>query len=248
VRKTTAVLWMFTLTTACAAGDDDRGAADSTSAATVGDTGGDSTTGGTTMPTSTTATATTLTGGMTSTGPETTEGGDTTNGGDTTTGASELSCDSYCTTYLGGCVDFNEYANEQDCLDNCAQWPVGEASDTANDSLGCRLYHATVASGTDPDVHCPHAGPSGAGMCIEADAPTCDVYCTRYFANCENDLNAFADMDECLDTCNGWYPGTDADVEGHTVGCHSYHANAAAGDPETHCPHAGPGGGGICVL
>jgi hypothetical protein len=37
-------------------------------------------------------------------------------------------------------------------------------------------------------------------------------------------------------------------VGGHTIGCHTYHAMAAANDEALHCPHAGPGGGGVCVL
>lgn len=32
----------------------------------------------------------------------------------------------------------------------------------------------------------------------------------------------------------------------NTVGCRSYHADAAQADPATHCQHAGPGGGGQC--
>lgn len=245
MRTTTAVLCLLTLTTACAAGNDDRDGADTTTAATVGDSGDGSTGAATTMPSSTT-TATTGGESMTS-DPGTSDGGATSDGGDTT-GGGELTCDAYCGVYLDGCADHSEYANMQDCLDNCAQWPSGAASDTASDSLGCRLYHATVAASTDPDVHCPHAGPSGAGMCVDPEAPTCDVYCTRYFGNCHDELNAFADMDECMATCATWYPGSDADVDGHTIGCHSYHANAAVGDPATHCPHAGPGGGGVCVL
>jgi len=34
--------------------------------------------------------------------------------------------------------------------------------------------------------------------------------------------------------------GTSADTTGNTIGCHLYHANAAAGTGAmTHCPHAG---------
>lgn len=213
--------------------------------ASVGESSEGTTGGGTTLP----ATATSLTGGMTTMpDPGTTDGGATSDGGDTTTGASELTCDAYCGIYLDGCADHSDYANMQNCLDNCAQWPVGDASDTGADSLGCRIYHATVASSTDPDIHCPHAGPSGAGVCVDAEAPTCELFCNRYFSNCQDELNAFEDMAECVETCSTWYPGSESDVDGHTVGCHSYHANAAVGDPATHCPHAGPGGGGICVL
>lgn len=186
----------------------------------------------------------------TTTNPTTTSatGMDTTDDGSGSTGMADLSCEAYCGIYLQACADFSEYANEQDCMDNCDQWPLGSPDDTAGDSLGCRQYHVTVASGTDPDIHCPHAGPSGADVCVAADAPTCDLYCSRYFENCTEDLNAFTDMGDCMDQCASWYPGTEDDVDGHTIGCHAYHAGAAAADPDLHCPHAGPGGGGVCVL
>lgn len=168
--------------------------------------------------------------------------------GDTGTPA-ELDCASYCAQYTSACDDYNAYANEQDCMDHCAQWPVGTEADTAGDTLGCRLYHATVAGTAEPDVHCPHAAPNGGGVCAEADAPACADYCDAYFDNCTDDLNAYVDMDDCLAQCEPWYQGTAADSAGNTVGCRTYHAGApAAGDPELHCPHAGPGGAGVCVF
>jgi hypothetical protein len=250
MRNTLTLLGMLAMVVACSEGDDDRNddAADETG--TVGgdsdSSGGDS--GMTTMTTATTATtATTLTTDPTD--PTDAESsGDVDTGDAESTGTADLGCAEYCGLYLVACVDFDAYANEVDCMDNCAQWPVGAAADTAVDSLGCRTYHAMVAGSTDPELHCPHASPSGAGTCIAEAAPTCDLYCTRYFENCTDNLNVFGDMAECMTTCGDWYPGTFKDTDGHTVGCHSYHADAAMGDPELHCPHAAPGGGGICVL
>lgn len=162
--------------------------------------------------------------------------------------AGDPTCSAYCTIYLDACQDFSEYANEQDCADNCAQWPVGTADDVGGDSLGCRTYHATVASSTDPSLHCPHAGPSGDMTCVDDQAPQCELYCTRYFNNCEGDLNLWADRDECMTECATWYPGQGTDDAGDSVGCRSYYANLASADPDLHCPNAGPGGGEACVL
>lgn len=163
--------------------------------------------------------------------------------------AAELDCATYCATYTDSCNDYNAYANAQDCMDHCGQWPVGAETDTAGDTLGCRIYHATVAGTAEPDVHCPHAGPNGGGVCSAADAPACVDYCDTYFDNCTEDLNAYVDMDDCLAQCEPWYPGTTGDTAGNTVGCRTYHAGApAVGDPELHCPHAGPGGAGVCVF
>jgi len=39
---------------------------------------------------------------------------------------------------------------------------------------------------------------------------------------------------------------SDLDSTGNTIGCRTYHANASATDPTTHCPHAGPTGGNFC--
>lgn len=166
----------------------------------------------------------------------------------TTTGGVEPTCEDYCGIYETACVDITEYDNNQACLDQCSQWPVGEAGAVDGDSLGCRLYHVTVASTTEPLTHCPHAGPSGAGVCVDAAAPTCADYCTDYFANCTKDLNLYADEADCAAQCAAWYPGTLADTVGDTVGCRLYHSGAAMADAATHCPHAGPGGGGVCVI
>lgn len=160
----------------------------------------------------------------------------------------EQSCDAYCDLYLDACQDYSEYANRQHCLDHCSQWPLGDELDTGHDSLGCRIYHSTVASGTDPNLHCPHSGPSGEATCVSQEAPACELYCTRYFNNCEGDLNLWESMDSCMGQCALWYKGTVDDISGHTTGCRSYYANLAAGNAEMHCPNAGPGGGDACVL
>ena len=120
-------------------------------------------------------------------------------------------------------------------------------NETAGDSLGCRTYHATVAGTTEPLVHCPHAGPSGAGVCINADAPSCADYCTSYFDSCLDDMNAYLDEADCLAQCASFYPGKEGDTVGDTIGCREYHAGVAKGEPVIHCPHAGPGGAGVCV-
>jgi len=167
-----------------------------------------------------------------------------------TTGPVEQSCEAYCDLYLNSaCGDFKEYDNNEACMAQCNQWPPGEADAVDGDSLGCRLYHATVADSTDPDVHCPHAGPSGDGVCVDDNAPACTDYCAEYFLYCmgKNDVYE-TDLDACLSACGEWYPGSDADVDGDTVGCRTYHAGAALGDPELHCPHASPSGGGVCVV
>ena len=246
-------LWLltslFTVTLAGCSDDGSDSTTTTTSPATMTGTATDATGTGTdgtgTDGTGTTAEPTTeapTTDATTST-TSTSTTSDTT----TTTGGVELTCDEYCGIYATACVDSNEYDNNQACLDQCAQWPVGDAGAIDGDSLGCRLYHVTVASTTEPLTHCPHAGPNGAGVCVDAAAPTCETYCKQYFSSCTKDLNLYVDDADCLAQCGDWYPGNVADVGGDTVGCRLYHAGAAMADAATHCPHAGPGGGGVCV-
>lgn len=232
--RTTLIMLTSTLSLALGGCGDDGGAMDDSTTAATND---GSTTGGTGTP-------------------ETTETGDPPVGSTddgmmdgTTAAVPALECAEYCGIYMEACVDFTEYANDQECMDQCGQWPVGAAEDVGGDSLGCRTYHATVASSADPDVHCPHAGPSGAMTCTAADAPTCADYCDTYFDSCTDDLNVYVDMDDCLAQCAPWYPGTVGDVAGNTIGCRTYHAGApAVGDPDLHCPHAAPGGADVCVF
>ena len=172
---------------------------------------------------------------------------DTSTTDDSTGNPAALSCESYCDLYQMGCQDFSEYANTEECLSQCAQWPIGLPEDTAGDSLGCRTYHVTVANTTDPNVHCPHAGPNGAETCVSADAPQCGDYCSVYFNNCTEKLNLYKDMDDCMAQCGEWYPGVKDASEGDSIGCRTYHAGVAQSDAMTHCPHAGPGGAGVCV-
>ncbi len=172
----------------------------------------------------------------------------TTGDSDTDEPPIELDCGTYCAQYEQACQDFSEYANIQHCMDHCNQWPEGTTADVDGDSLGCRTYHVTVAGSVDAQLHCPHSGPSGSLVCVDLEGPTCDLYCTRYFNNCEGDLNLWADMNECMDTCTQWYPGGDTDTGGHSIGCRSYYANLAASDADMHCVNAGPGGGEACVL
>lgn len=235
---------------------DDSGNAEGV--ADTGDTGGEdsggmTTDGGGMTPITTTlntsTTIPTANDGSTDDGDESTDGGSSEDGATGTTGGVELSCETYCGIYEEACTDYSEYSNTQECMDHCAQWPVGTLDDTGDDSLGCRIYHATVAGSVDPAEHCPHSGPSGAETCTSEDAPDCQTYCDTYLGNCLDDNSVYADMEDCMTQCAPWYPGITGDVGGNSIGCRTYHSGApAVGDPEMHCPHAGPGGDGVCVF
>jgi hypothetical protein len=77
-------------------------------------------------------------------------------------------------------------------------------------------------------------------------ALSCATYCTSLMATCTGANQQFTGMDQCLNSCKAYPVGTAADQSGNTLGCRTYHAANAKGDPATHCPHAGPGGAGSC--
>lgn len=71
-------------------------------------------------------------------------------------------CDSFCTIAIAICGGeaAPPYASKDECMTACAGFkgtdevPYNTAA-TAGDSLACRMYHLTVATG-DKATHCPH--------------------------------------------------------------------------------------------
>ena len=163
-------------------------------------------------------------------------------------------CEEYCAAVTSSCTgEHAQYPTEDECLAYCKDWaqlPAGTADDTSGNTLGCRIYHAGVAGGDDElaGIHCPHAGPTGGNVC----GSWCDAYCHLAQTNCLADNTLFADSDECATACSELSDdGAVADVAGDSVQCRIYHLGVAGADPpasaETHCPHGGPDGAGVCV-
>jgi len=103
-------------------------------------------------------------------------------GGSTSCGTA---CQNYCDHYMITCTIANagnvyQYANYTDCQNQCATWTKLALNylvpTTGGNSFNCRSYHVLVAGtnagnvpGTQltyPEYHCPHAGPSGGGVCV----------------------------------------------------------------------------------
>ena len=164
----------------------------------------------------------------------------------------QLTCDYYCTSVMTACTGDNaQYASMDACLDYCNVSGAilgGALEDTVGNTLGCRIYHAGVASTTEPDLHCAHAGPSGGNVC----GTWCENYCSLASANCSGTNELFVDGDACAAACAA-FPDTGAPgaVSGDNVQCKIYHLGVAGSDGETsaavHCPHGGVDGGGVCV-
>ncbi|MBA3545419.1 MAG: hypothetical protein H0T76_02950 [Nannocystis sp.] len=188
-----------------------------------GDTDTDAATAATTM-----ATMATTGGTMATTGTEPTTGE-----------APALTCADYCTAITANCIGANsQYSAGDTCASTCAAFPPGTLADTADNTLGCRLYHAGAAKDM-PEVHCTHAGPGGADVC----GGNCDGFCAIAADACGG---TFADDTACQTACAA-YDKTESydasDAEGNTFACRLYHltvASSSADAATTHCPHILP--------
>jgi hypothetical protein len=175
--------------------------------------------------------------------PDTGNGNPDTGMGNPDSGAM-LSCASYCSTIMANCTGANmQYIDNATCLAMCAKFTVGSTTDTGGqDTLGCRTYHAGAAGGTaaNATTHCPHAGPTGAGVCSSS---TCAAFCELDLAQCMGAMAAYPDQNTCVTDCNAYARvdggGEIATTGGNTLDCRIYHLEAAYTNPTTHCPHTG---------
>jgi hypothetical protein len=97
----------------------------------------------------------------------------------------------------------------------------------------------------DGDCTSPATCDTGISKCTSG--PKCTDYCAEMATNCTGTNAMYPATANCLAVCAVLPPGTLADMGGQeTLGCRLYHGGAAAGDPVTHCPHAGPAGESVC--
>lgn len=139
-------------------------------------------------------------------------------------------------------MDIQQYSDMDDCMNSCQAFPVGTASDTTGDTLGCRDAYAKKAAtnAAMAALHCTHAGPGGDGVCGDNCTGYCDIammYCTdansaklydtrvACTADCARRMT-----DMKLDTGSG--PRTDM---GNEVACLLYHAQMGSSAPSSHC-------------
>jgi hypothetical protein len=167
-------------------------------------------------------------------------------------------CTTYCTEILATCEGaFRQYESLEQCLNMCADMPLGLENDKSGDSVACRIWHtrAGVMQGA-VEVHCRHAGPTGGTVC----GSYCESLCDRVTKVCVEangaQSAAYESKEACLTTCQqdengqGGY-AVDRDVElpatGDTVNCRIFHlanvykyvAGSAANEQQVnaHCEH-----------
>ena len=164
-------------------------------------------------------------------------------------------CAGYCATIMANCKgdgsDGGMGANQQyttliNCMNSCKAMPVGSAADRAGNTLGCRSYHAMAAKG-DPVLHCPHAGPGGAGVC----GANCDGYCqiAMMYCTASNMAKVYSDLNDCKTTCMSVPDDARYSIavqEGPHQACLLYHVQEASTVPPDHClDDLAKGDGGI---
>lgn len=79
------------------------------------------------------------------------------------------SCSGYCTLMLSRCPQ--EFADEEACLNACEGLSGTEpgalyAIGVPGDSVLCRIFHATLATGDAADEECGYAGIESQGFCL----------------------------------------------------------------------------------
>ena len=74
---------------------------------------------------------------------------------------------SICTTHDRHCKGTDsQYSGYDSCLTSLTEQRFGKAYELGADTLLCRMLHQSMVPAR-PQVHCPHIGPSGGGMCVD---------------------------------------------------------------------------------
>lgn len=168
--------------------------------------------------------------------------------------AATPTCAAYCTAIMANCTGDGtngmpangQYTSVDNCMHSCAAMPVGAASDTSGNTLGCHLYHDNAAKG-DPMLHCPHAGPGGDGVC----GAVCDGYCQIAMKYCTsaNGAQVYTDLNDCVTTCMAIPNDVRYNIsvqDGAHEACLLYHVQEASTVPPDHCnDDLAKGDGGI---
>jgi len=130
-------------------------------------------------------------------------------------------CVEYCDLADANCTGgASLFATRSECFEACENYNTGGVDgSTDGDTLQCRLTHLGLAQNA-PAQHCPHAGPDGAGVCVQVTT-RCDTYCAEIQERCTLDsTRQYADFDECNSTCQTFRQNDAAGaMSGNSVQC-----------------------------
>jgi serine/threonine protein kinase len=154
-------------------------------------------------------------------------------------------CDRYCDQVMKNCTGSNaEYLSREICMKMCPAFEIGVAGgDTANGTLGCRLYQANAAESA-PEEHCRAAGPLGGRHCGK---DPCEPFCTLAVTYCTAPKPApyAGGLADCEAACKNYRylvgDAGDTTLEsGNTLNCRLWHLETAYTSDDFgmfHCPH-----------
>lgn len=160
-------------------------------------------------------------------------------------GDGEPSCEEMCRHAQGTCRGERAvYESTEQCLAVCELFDQGSPGDTFHPTVACRTYHAVTAAVDDADFHCPHAGPTGDGMCGPDDGDvtgSCQAFCTILEAAC-GDHDQWEARAACEAACSTDLAGKGAQPtmpgyrvataeSGDNLHCRALHAVRALEDP-----------------
>lgn len=165
-------------------------------------------------------------------------------------------CTDYCTTMTANCSGDNaQYDDMADCQSYCSDrsWTAGAVDETSGNTLECRIYHAGVAAAGEPAEHCPHAGPTGDGVCgasitFRSDVPAMYSRVDRLGMPAVSTAlissvmkNAYNDADPVDDAAGGFVPDLGATLTAYHDALDTRFDDLSL---ET-CSMADPGGGAL---
>ncbi len=149
------------------------------------------------------------------------------------------SCEEYCKIQLAACEGkLQQFEDEAECLATCEVLTPGTNADREGNTVGCRRYHAFVATQAAAE-HCSHSGPTGDGD-VHCGA-NCDSYCQLVASACEAGFaELIGDADDCKAQClelSGAQPDAKYSIESATktagLPCRVLHTTRAlAGDAD----------------
>lgn len=118
---------------------------------------------------------------------------------------------------------------------------------------GAWLCAIGVACNSVLDIN-PASSEQCSGGCPAGVDPACSTYCTAVMSNCTAPTYvAYQSCDVCCTMCSVYITqaqgdyGSQSDTTGNSIYRRTNHALAAAQNPATECPNAGPLGGTACV-
>jgi len=122
-------------------------------------------------------------------------------------------------------------------------------NDGGTDSGGSDVQQQNDTGGNDSGGG--DAGSDTGTPGVDASVLDCNYYCDNVIAACTGNNNQYKDKTTCMSMCTNGIPN-DAGAgaqSGDSLACRMYHLSVAATggtNADTHCPHAGPYGYGLC--